>query len=242
MRIDEVHVDGFGLMHGQIMNPDPGLTVVRGLNEAGKTTLLSFIRAVLFGFEGRTYRAMAGGRRGGWLRVQTSDGRAYRVERYGETGGQGRLRVLDDHDRDLGAAELAALLQGVDQQLFRNVFAFGLAELAEFKRLTEDQVTARIYGAGLALGTVSPLEIEGALRAECDDLFKPGGQHPTVNTILRELEGIDEDLRRVDLPATYSASLQELARHDTRLAELHHAITVGGGDRRRGAVAWFDGG
>ena len=233
MRIEEIRVDGFGLMHGKTVNPDPGLTVFRGLNEAGKTTLLSFIRSVLFGFDGRTYRAMAGGRRGGWLRVRTRDGRAYRVERYGDAGGQGRLRVLDGDDHDLGSGELAALLQGVDQQLFRNVFAFGLAELAEFKRLTEDQVTARIYGAGLALGTVSPLDVESRLQAERDELFKPGGQNPTINAILRELEAIDVDLRDLDLPARYETSVGELARHDERLAELRGAISEAAGDRRR---------
>ena len=201
MRIEAIHVDGFGLMHGRTLEPSPDLTVIRGLNEAGKTTLLAFIRAILFGFETGRYRALAGGRRGGWLDVRTSDERAFRIERYGETGGQGRLRVLDADGRDLGAGELPILLQGVEQKLFRNIFAFGLDELARFEHLNDSEVAARIYGAGLGLGAVSALEVEGILTGSSEALFKPGGQNPTINNLLRELEGIDDVLKNLNLPA-----------------------------------------
>ena len=62
MRIEEIYVDGFGLMQGKSLAPTPGLTLIRGLNEAGKTTLLAFVRAILFGFDTKRYAAMAGGR------------------------------------------------------------------------------------------------------------------------------------------------------------------------------------
>ena len=51
MRIVDVNVDGFGQFHGAHLAPAPGLTIIRGPNEAGKTTFLAFIRAMLFGFE-----------------------------------------------------------------------------------------------------------------------------------------------------------------------------------------------
>jgi len=71
------------------------LTVVRGPNEAGKTTFLAFTRAMLFGFESGRYPALSGGKRGGWLDVEMSDGRSFRIERYGERGGSGTLRVIE---------------------------------------------------------------------------------------------------------------------------------------------------
>ncbi len=233
MRIEEIHVDGFGLMHGRSLQPAAGLTVVRGMNEAGKTTLLAFVRAILFGFETHRYRALAGGRRGGWLNVRTRDGRPFRIERYGETGGQGRLRVLDAEGRDLGAGELPILLQGVEQRLFRNIFAFGLDELAQFERLTDSEVAARIYGAGLGLGAVSALEVENALGVAREGLFKPGGQNPAVNALLRELEDVDDRLRRLDLPAQYADAVNNLRDHDARLAELSVEIGAANEERRR---------
>ncbi len=232
MQIDEIHVDGFGLMHGHVLEPGAGLTVIRGLNEAGKTTLLAFVRAILFGFETNRYRALAGGRRGGWVNVRTGDGRALRVERYGETGGQGRLRVLDADGRDLGVGELPILLQGVDQKLFQNVFAFGLDELAQFARLTEGEVAARIYGAGLGLGAVSALDVEANLDTGLDSLFKPGGQVPAINKLLRELEEVDGRLRGLDLPADYADAVRDLHDHEARLAELGSDIGSTNEERR----------
>src|SRR5450432_278936 len=96
MRIDEIAVDGFGLIRDRRIDPAPGLTLIRGENEAGKSTLLAFIRSILFGFEPKTYPALAGGHRGGWLTVTAGDGRRVRIERYGITGGSGQLRLLDD--------------------------------------------------------------------------------------------------------------------------------------------------
>ena len=50
MKITTISVDGFCQFHGAHLEPAPGLTVIRGVNEAGKTTLLAFVRAILFGF------------------------------------------------------------------------------------------------------------------------------------------------------------------------------------------------
>src|ERR1035437_3990230 len=175
MKITAITVDGFGLLHERRVEPSPGLTVVRGQNEAGKTTLLAFVRSILFGFESNRYRALAGGRRGGWLRISMADGRAFRIERYGERGGLGQLRVLDSGGTDQGSAMLPQLLQGVESKVFRNIFAFGLEELTEFGRLTDNEVAARIYGAGLGLGAVSGLDVENELRAGKEALFKQGG-------------------------------------------------------------------
>ena len=232
MRIDEIHVDGFGLIHARSIEPDPGLTVIRGQNEAGKTTLLSFVRAILFGFETRRYKAMAGGRRGGWLNVSTRDGRSFRIERYGETGGQGRLRILDAAGADLGPGELPILLQGVEQRLFHNIFAFGLDELAQFERLTDSEVAARIYGAGLGLGAVSVLDVEAWLDGQREGLFKPGGHNPRINALLRDLEEVDERLH-ADLPATYASTVAALAEHDLRLGELDNYLVDLNGEQRR---------
>ena len=95
MKITTISVDGFGQFHGAHLEPTAGLTVIRGVNEAGKTTLLAFVRAILFGFETDRYPALSGGRRGGWLDVEMQDGRQFRIERYGERGGSGTLKVFD---------------------------------------------------------------------------------------------------------------------------------------------------
>ena len=56
MRIKSIIVDGFGLFYDVSVEDMPdGVTLFAGDNEAGKSTMLGFIRAILFGFpDGRT--------------------------------------------------------------------------------------------------------------------------------------------------------------------------------------------
>ena len=51
MRINDIQVDGFGVWKGlTIDNLNPGMTLFYGRNEAGKTTLMQFVRSAMFGF------------------------------------------------------------------------------------------------------------------------------------------------------------------------------------------------
>jgi uncharacterized protein YhaN len=219
VRIHSIAIDGFGQLHGARLAPAPGLTVVRGPNEAGKTTLLAFTRAMLFGFETNRYPALNGGVRGGWLDIVMADGRKLRIERYGDRGGEGKLRVIEA-DRDLGPAHLALLLQGVESTVYQNIFAFGLEELTRFQTLKDEEVAARIYGAGLGTGGVSGLKVEGDLRQRMECWFRSGGSKPQVNQLLKRLEDIDDELAERDLPRAYAEAGEQLDDVLARLAEL----------------------
>ncbi len=231
---------------GRTWRRRPGLTIIKGPNEAGKTTFLAFIRAMLFGFERDRYPALNGGRRGGWLNVEMADGRPFRIERYGDKGGGGKLSIQDEHHQELGEGALATLLQGVESGVYRNIFAFGLEELTQFRSLTDAEVAARIYGAGLGTGSVSGLDVEGGLAGEMEALFKPGGQLPRINTLLRELEELDAQLKDRDLPAEYAAAGARLAEVERRLEELGATYADASAHRRArqrvidGWPAWLE--
>lgn len=52
MRINSVEIDGFGRFDDKPVGPfDSPITIMLGPNESGKTTLLEFIRTILFGFQ-----------------------------------------------------------------------------------------------------------------------------------------------------------------------------------------------
>lgn len=54
MRIEGLYIEGFGHYSAKSIGPfNSPVTVIFGPNEAGKSTLLAFIRAVLFGFPSR---------------------------------------------------------------------------------------------------------------------------------------------------------------------------------------------
>lgn len=226
MRIDRVEIDGFGRFSAAAWELPAGLTVMHGRNEAGKTTLLNAIRAILFGFEstreGRTwYPALAGGRRGGRLQLLTASGERWRVERHGERGGAGALVVTAPNGNQGGQETLDRLLHGADRDLFANIFAFGLGELQHFTSLSSAGVRSRIYGAGSGLGGMSAIDVERRLRAEQERSFLPGGRQQQINRLLGEVEelrGRIADLERI--PAEHEALRAERSALDQRRGEL----------------------
>jgi len=66
MQIREIHIDGFGVFRDRhIRNLASGANILYGPNEFGKSTLLNFVRRMLFGFKtpanASEYPALAGG-------------------------------------------------------------------------------------------------------------------------------------------------------------------------------------
>ena len=51
MRILELHIDGLGKFQDRTVRFEYGMNLVYGKNEAGKSTLHTFIRCMLFGME-----------------------------------------------------------------------------------------------------------------------------------------------------------------------------------------------
>jgi uncharacterized protein YhaN len=199
MRIERLELDGFGRFHDASWPLEDGLTVLLGANEAGKTTLLNALRALLFGFEatrdGRTwYPAIGGGRRGGRLALRTGSGERWTVERHGERGGGGALAVRAPNGNQGGQETLDRLLHGADKDLFNNIFAFGLGELQTFASLNEDGVRGRIYGAGAGLGSTSAVDLERRLRQQMDGLFLPRGSQRPLNQLLARIEQLRHEI------------------------------------------------
>ncbi len=218
MRIERIDIDGFGIFSSRSWELPAGLTVFRGDNEEGKSTLLNAIRALLFGFEstrnGRVwYPALAGGKRGGSLTMVDRAGGRWVVTRHGEGGGTGSLTVQAPSGNQGGIETLDRLLHGADKDLFRSIFAFGLTELSDASSMSGDGVHGRIYGAAAGLGGSSALDLESELRERLEDLFKPSGQKPRLNALFARMD----ELR--DRIATLARAPEEHAAAHRALAE-----------------------
>ncbi|HET7645071.1 MAG TPA: AAA family ATPase [Candidatus Limnocylindria bacterium] len=230
MRIERLELDGFGRFHDAGWDLPEGLTVLLGANEAGKTTLLNGVRALLFGFEssrdGRAwYPALAGGRRGGRLQLRTAAGERWTVERHGERGGGGALAVRAPNGNQGGQETLDRLLHGADKDLFNNIFAFGLGELQTLASLSADAVRGRIYGAGAGLGGTSAIDLERRLRQQLDADFLPQGSKRPLNQLLARAEELRREIadlaKQPQEHADASRERDELrARADGLRAEL----------------------
>lgn len=235
MHIAEFSIEGFGIFHDvHARDLGPGITVFEGLNEAGKTTLMAYIRAILFGFEPRRgtanrYEPVRGGRHGGSLLLVTEDGKRYRVERV-DAGGRGRVSVsaafpfqrtihgsdAPKHDEEL----LRKLLHGTSKILYQNVFAFGISELERLDTLQAEEVSSHIYTVGLGTGLVPLTAVLSGLDAEQAQLFKPGGRKPIVNQLLQRLDETQTLVRDLqNMPDEYYALRERLSVLEREITE-----------------------
>ena len=196
MRLNELHVDGFGHFRDHVVGPlDSAVTVLHGPNEAGKSTLLAFIRTILFGFplRGRDdhYPPLAGGRHGGRITLVDDDGVSYTLERFaGPRGGSPVLRTASGEP-----AALERLVGHATLNLFSNVFAFSLDEMQSEELMSDEEVSGRLYSVGM--GASGLPELSRSLDSRRDGLFRPRGSAQKIPQLLHELSDIDGRLREI---------------------------------------------
>ncbi|MEK0314516.1 AAA family ATPase [Cohnella sp. 56] len=234
MYIEELHIEGFGPLSGVRLGFEAPVTIVWGPNEAGKSTLLRFIRSMLYGFATRAQlpergEPVGGGRHGGRL-VLREDGQMRVLERYGDIpvrrgGPVAVLREADGSERALAQADIERLLLGgVSEQLFRQLYAVGLDELHELRALQGDEIGNFLYHAGMAGGAA--LSSAGKqLRTEMDRLYKPKGTVQEIGMLLARIRELESRLRqgRQELGA-YMEALGQLEALSARAEALEQAL------------------
>jgi uncharacterized protein YhaN len=217
----------------------PGLTVVLGPNEAGKSTFTALVRSVLYGFPKRSeseagYESTAG-KRQGRLVLADADGEWVVERTEGPHGGPVTVHAVAGPGRpDLPDA----LTAGVSRDAYRVVFGFGLADLAEIERGrgSGDDVIARLYAARVGLA-VSPQDVKAGIEREALDLFKPRGTTPLVNTLKSRMGQLRGELR--DLEDRAAGFARERARLDDLVTRRDAARTVR--DEATGEVVRLEG-
>ncbi len=215
LRIDVLKVHGFGHFSGYELELGPGLNLLYGPNEAGKSTLLAFLRGMLFGFEKRgrsesRYEPEAGAF-GGELCVSSGAGPLV-VRRVADRRGKAAVTVFSPEGHELLASRLDEALAHVSRELFCEVFAFSLDELSSFEQLVEeDGVSRALFAAGLRGARRLP-EVEKHLEKRAGELFKVSGKNPELNQVLRQLEEVRGKLDALkDRPEQYFQERERLA-------------------------------
>jgi len=229
MRIESIHIDGFGVWNDKTWEPiGPGLNVFHGPNETGKSTFMAFIRSMFFGFEKRgtakRYEPLKGGNHGGYLDLLVGDTRL-RLERKPGRHVRGAVTVYaGDSAGDETALE--RLLGGTTKTLYHNVFAFGLEELEQFHTLQESEIATHISGAGLGVGASRWAGVQRDLEERQAALFLPRGQNSTINVAFKQLEAVRDDLDRTEhQPQDYLTAHETRMRLAAELSSLEETVT-----------------
>ena len=213
MRIKKLHIYGFGKFVDYQLELTSDLTVFFGENEAGKSTIFSFIHAMLFGFPAKnqtnaSYEPASGSRFGGKLVIEIPEMDEITIERV--KGHQGsECRVYNKLGIVVGEEKIREWLNGMDRSLYESIYSFNLDGLQEIYRLDEDQLGKYLFFAGMN-GSEHLWDMEAGLQKQMDNLFKPGGKKPLINQKLTELKQSSHAIQKArEKEKNYNASLAE---------------------------------
>ncbi len=220
MRLNDIQIDGFGIWKGlTVDNVSTGMTLFFGHNEAGKTTLMQFIRSVLFGFSDdrrdKYVPPIYGGLAGGELHVVTPHGN-FVVQRHVDPNRQndvtGDLVVTDDKDGSVhGKLQLGTLLSDIDESIFNNVFAIGLREIQELNTLNNTDAAEHLYKLTTGLDRVSLVDVMHQLTRQREAIWNAD---PERRSRLAELQQRRRSLtHEIDELSTRARRWSKIASH-----------------------------
>ena len=201
MRIQRLEIYGYGKWVDTSFDLAEDVHLFYGENEAGKSTLMSFIHSILFGFPTRNstflrYEPRESSRYGGKIIGHDNRFGEVMIERiHGKVTGDVTVTL---EDGTVGSDELLeSIMYGMDRDIFQNIFSFSLTEIENVHRLNKDQLSRYLLNIG-AHGTEYYLELVDQFQADADKLYRPSGRVLDLNKQLTILEKQEQRLAALE--------------------------------------------
>lgn len=208
MKLLDLHINGFGKFHDCSIRFEDGLNVIYGKNEAGKSTLHTFIRAMLFGMERQRGRAartdqfsrykpwdLKGGY-GGRLRLE-SGGHVYRLQR--DFQNPRDFTIVDETEgrqTEPTRAFMDRLLCGLNETSYVNTISIGqLKSATDSGMVTElKNYIANMNTTGnMALNITKASTFLKAQRKELERQQTPEAAR-TYTTVLGDIRNLEREI------------------------------------------------
>ncbi|MDR1053298.1 MAG: AAA family ATPase [Planctomycetaceae bacterium] len=178
MKIKGFEIERFGIWSGlTISKLFDGVNVFYGANEAGKSTIMEFIRAELYGFDEsrRQFARRTCGQKvaseaevdhngnslyavsGGVLNLESASG-SYNIRRMFHPDGIDNFETVElknSNGEKEGSQLLRVLISGVDEQTFNNIFAIGLDEIQRIGTLNGTDAAEMLFQLSVGMERVS---------------------------------------------------------------------------------------
>ena len=201
MKIKRLELKAFGPFSGQVLDfssPLPGLHVVYGPNEAGKSSAMRALHAWFFGFPMRTsdnfihqnQQLLVGGC------LQGSDGQELTFFRRKKS----LKDLFDQHDNPLDPSALTRYLHGIEKELFTALYGINHETLIRGGEGILDQqgeVGKALFAAGAGVASLKPLM--DRLESEGESLFKPQGSRQLLNEAISHHKELQTQLKQATL-------------------------------------------
>jgi uncharacterized protein YhaN len=217
MKLRSLKLERFGHFQGATLKFSDGLQLLWGRNEAGKSTLVAALRALLFKYPPGQYDfrfpdatlAIS-------AQLQFADGSLAEVRREKNKGWKGKRDEENFPDE-----QFREKLGRPSQELFANVFAFGLEELARgSESIHEAGLGAAISGAGVGVG-VAPDVLAAELKKRADELYSERASKRPINLLVGEIRDLKKELRQSELRGeNFTALVESLANARAKATEL----------------------
>ena len=183
MKITDLQLQHYGIYHDASWQPSQtSLNIVMGENESGKTTMLRFIRDMLFGYG----RGKWQGRKGNMGFVR-SDGQFYRVFR------NEKEQWFENANHVKFTEDLpAAWWHGLNRSIYEKIFAVGLEDLQGASFLANDTVRSRFF---MLQGGDKLANAKAELEEAKGKLFTSSAQGKRkINQLASDLEEAEKEL------------------------------------------------
>ncbi|QQZ08312.1 ATP-binding protein [Heyndrickxia vini] len=236
MKINEVHIYGFGKLSNVKLNFSSTIQVIYGVNEAGKSTLMAFIHGILFGFPTKQqseirYEPKMGTKYGGYITIESNSGEVWIERVKGKATGYVTVRLEDGTQG--GEELLKDLLKNMDKALFKSIFSFNIHGIQGVSQLKGEDIGTYLIAAG-TIGTDAIVKSEQKLQKELDRLFKPSGRKPELNEMLQTIKDQEKELKKsMQYNQTYEKLQLDYQHLVQDISELKGKISASQADIQR---------
>lgn len=236
MRLKCLELKAFGHFKDRMLafdSTEPGLHIIFGPNEAGKSTSLRGLKALLYGFPERTSdnfqfpneQLLVSGC------LQGADGREITFQRRKKR----KADLLDSDGNPMEPGVLAAFLHGIEPALFESLYGIDhriLVEGGEDILAQKGEVGQALFAAGAGISSLK--KILDSLDLEADELFKARGAKQKINQAVSEYKDIKKDVREASLPSSkWKEHKKRLKEAEDKQAELEQESRQKSAEMRR---------
>ncbi|MBI5557829.1 MAG: AAA family ATPase [Deltaproteobacteria bacterium] len=201
MRIRRLELRAFGPFTDRTLEfrgDKPGLHIIYGPNEAGKSSSLRGLKALLYGFPERTADGFQHANENLLVAgcLQAEDGREICFQRRKRR----KADILDGAGNPLADGALFSFLPGIDQGLFESLYGIDHAVLVQGGEeilAQKGEVGQTLFAAGSGISSLR--SILDSLEGEADELFKARGSRQLLNTAIAEYRELLKTVKQTSL-------------------------------------------
>ncbi len=191
LKIESIEIYGYGKWVDHKIDHITNLQLFYGENEAGKTTIMSFIHSILFGFPSKLsselrYEPKSSSQYGGRLFLTGTQYGDVQIERV-RGKANGNVTVTFASGETGGEEWLEKILSGLDKTTYQALFSFNLAGLQKVQQLNREKLNRYFLSVG-TIGNEQLLKVADKLQTEASKLFKPNGRVTVINKKMAEVE------------------------------------------------------